>query len=111
MWRIKLTHEESHIQAAIIKELRSRGILVWSTPNDFIKDARSMGTAITMGLLPGASDLTIALPGRVVFMEVKTPTGRLSEAQVKFQEKVEALGHQYAVARSLQEAIDVLSLH
>ena len=105
-------HDESLLQAQIVKELRHRGIMVFMVGNDSpAGDAVKAGRMIALGLLPGVSDLIVVLQARCVFLELKTPTGRLSEAQVKFQEKVEALGHQYAVARSLQEAIDVLSLH
>ena len=60
----------------------------------------------TMGLRSGASDLVVVLPGRVMFVEVKTPTGKQSPAQVKFQQTVEALGHEYIVVRSVEETID-----
>jgi hypothetical protein len=71
-------------------------------------DAVKAGRMIALGLLPGVSDLIVVLPSRCIFLELKTPTGRLSEAQVRFREKIEALGHQYAVARTLDDALAIV---
>lgn len=105
-----MNHEESIIQKSIIQDLRHRGILVFSCPNEFVKDARSMGTAISLGLLPGVSDLVMVLPGKVVFLEVKTPTGTQSDKQIKFESKIKELGHSYFIVRSLQDVLNVLGL-
>ena len=56
---------------------------------------------IATGLKRGASDLIVLFPNRVVFCEVKTPTGVQSEAQKDFQEQVENLGFEYILVRSL----------
>lgn len=53
-----------------------------------------------LGAYKGFPDLTAVKDGRTVYVEVKTPTGRLSEAQVAFQREVEAHGGEYIVARS-----------
>jgi predicted Holliday junction resolvase-like endonuclease len=103
-----MNHEESLIQGQIVKELRHRGVLVMSFPNEFIKDARTMGTAITLGLLPGVSDLLVVLPGKLIFMEVKTATGVQSDKQKTFEKKVTELGYLYTVVRSLDEALKVV---
>ena len=100
---------ESKIQHEIVQALRHEGILVFSVPNDFVKDARSMGTAIAMGLWPGVSDLVAVLPGRVVFLEVKTETGRQSPKQIKFQEAIERLGFDYFVVRSISDAFKAIN--
>ena len=56
---------------------------------------------IATGLKSGASDLIVLFPNRVIFCEVKTPTGTQSEAQKDFQEQVENLGFEYILVRSL----------
>ena len=55
-----------------------------------------------LGTYPGISDLTCIKDGRVVWLEVKTPSGRQSEGQVKFQQKVEAAGGEYVLACSIE---------
>ena len=42
------------------------------------------GRYLTTGLPPGACDLLFIGGGHAVFIEVKTPAGRLSEAQTRF---------------------------
>ena len=53
-----------------------------------------------LGAYKGFPDLTAVKDGRTVYVEVKTPTGRQSEAQVAFQREVEERGCEYIVARS-----------
>ena len=56
-----------------------------------------------MGMLPGASDLIIIGLEQVIFVEFKSPTGRLSKDQIAFKMKVESLGHTYLVIRYLSD--------
>jgi hypothetical protein len=63
----------------------------------------------SMGLRAGASDLLVVLKNKVIFLEVKTPTGRQSEAQKIFQKIVESLGHEYYIVRSVDEALKACS--
>lgn len=52
----------------------------------------------------GTSDLIVFLPGRTIFMEVKTEKGKMSESQVDFAEQITKLGYQYRIVRSVDEA-------
>lgn len=56
-----------------------------------------------MGVVKGVSDLVLVLPGKVVFIELKTDTGRQSTEQADFQGKCQARGHQYVIIRSFRE--------
>jgi hypothetical protein len=63
----------------------------------------------SIGVLGGVSDL-IVLHRAVsthkalhIYIEVKTPTGSQSPKQVAFQQRIEALGYEYYVVRTLQE--------
>lgn len=50
---------------------------------------------------PGAGDITGILPdGRRLEIECKSPTGKQSEKQRKFQEKIEQNGGVYLLVRS-----------
>ena len=58
---------------------------------------------------PGGSDLIGMFRGRSVFAEVKTPTGRLSPDQVRFQNLVTSKGGLYVVLRSVEDAQALLA--
>jgi hypothetical protein len=62
-----------------------------------------------MGHKVGSPDVWVLLPHRVVLaLEFKTPTGKQSEAQKRFEKNCLALGHKYYVIRSLDEFIKVI---
>ncbi len=47
---------------------------------------------------------------RILFVEVKAPKGKQSEAQKRFQEEVEALGCTYCLAYSLEDVQAALGM-
>jgi hypothetical protein len=59
-----------------------------------------------MGLRSGVSDLIILGNKTILFMEVKTDTGRQSKAQVLFQSIVEKFGFKYVVVRNVKDVVD-----
>jgi len=62
------------------------------------------------GLPPGFSDLFgVAAGGRAVFIEVKSPTGRLRPEQENFLRQMARMGACAGVARSVEEAEIILS--
>ena len=83
---------ENEIQSAIREYLRMRGWYV-------IRIQQGMGAH------RGLSDLIAVKDGRVVFAEIKTPRGRLSEYQERFREEIAAHGGEYAVLRSVEDAM------
>jgi len=60
-----------------------------------------------LGCHKGLSDLTAVKNGRVVWIEVKTLKGKLSEWQEKFRTEIEAHGGKYLVARKLDDVKDL----
>lgn len=58
----------------------------------------------------GAPDRICWHGGRVVAIEFKTPTGKLSEAQEDIRAKIESSGGVYAVIRSLEDFVKVFNL-
>lgn len=56
-----------------------------------------------LGSFRGAPDRIIHLKGRVVYVEIKTPTGKLSPYQESFQEQCQQDKIEYWVIRSLEE--------
>ena len=81
---------ENQIQSAIREYLQYNGWFV-------IRNQQSLGS------LKGLADLTAIRNGKVLWIEVKTPKGRLSEWQTKFKAEIEAHGGIYLEARSVED--------
>lgn len=59
----------------------------------------------SIGVCAGVSDMIFVNPvkGAVQFLELKTKTGRQSDYQKEFQSKVEALGYEYYIIRTIED--------
>jgi hypothetical protein len=66
---------------------------------------------VSMGVYPGFADLIVLSEGRVLFLEVKSETGRLRPAQEDFRDAVQAQGFAWALVRSLDDALAALADH
>jgi hypothetical protein len=100
--------KEADIQKQIVKYLRLSGQLVYSVPNELVGrlSPGAKNHFYSMGLTPGAADLLVLMPGgRVKILEVKTATGRQSDRQKEFERRCTALGHEYQIVRSLEDAV------
>jgi hypothetical protein len=74
-----------------------------SIPNDS-KDAKEQMRKKATGMKVGHSDFNIYLfGGKTLFFEVKTPIGRQSDHQKRFELEVNNLGFKYFIVRSLEE--------
>jgi hypothetical protein len=62
------------------------------------------GTRQHYGLTPGSADLVGCCDGRFIGLEVKTPKGRESDAQLRWAALVRAKGGFVATVRSAEEA-------
>ena len=82
--------KESDIQRAIKEYLQYRGWMVY-------KNHQSLGSH------RGLFDLTAVKDGRVVWIEVKKPKGKLSEHQVKFMAEITVHGGECMEARSIDD--------
>lgn len=78
--------------------------IIAAVPNGGFRNAKEAAIMKREGILAGFSDLIIIAEHNVLFLEVKTPDGRLSEKQKEFQRKVCALGFEYMVCRSFDES-------
>lgn len=92
---------EIEIQNAIRVALSEVGVVRRNNVGTFFTvDGRPIAVGI-----PGEPDLTLFLPqGKVLFIEVKTPTGRQSAKQKHFQKRFEQLGYTYMIMRSADDA-------
>lgn len=64
-----------------------------------------------MGVHAGFSDLLVISVGRVLFLEVKSATGRLSGPQAAFRNAVQGQGLPWALVRSLDDVVAALRAH
>lgn len=86
-----------------LKFHKPRGIL-FSIPNGGTRNKLEAMTMKATGLLAGASDLIVILPNsKLLFIEVKIDKGLQSEKQIDFENRVEKLGYDYFIVRSLDE--------
>jgi len=84
---------ESEVKAVIRDFLRWHG---WYVVNIFQ----------TLGCHPGIADLYAIKDGRHVWIEVKRPGGRQSDAQKEFQRQIESHGGMYVLARGIKDLLE-----
>ena len=106
-----MKHDESIIQANIVSALSLAGVYVFMIPNDAAgkTNMAKIMRLKSMGLRSGISDLVVISPAGVAhFLEVKTATGVLSPSQIRFAELCLKKGWKYEVARSVDEAMEII---
>lgn len=106
---------EADIQRAIVKLLRAvlpAGAVVHHAANEVASGGRAghvrQAILVGMGVHPGFADLVVLSQGRVLFLEVKTRTGKLRPAQEEFRDAVTAQGFAWALVRSVDDALNAL---
>lgn len=87
---------ENQIQSAIREYLQWKGWFV-------IRNQQSLGSH------KGLSDLTAIKSGQVLWIEVKTPSGRLSQYQEQFRTEIEGHGGRYLMAKSVEDIVQYLN--
>jgi hypothetical protein len=109
---------EADLQRAVVKALRfalPKGAIVHHCANEVTeadpRGARRQAILVGMGVYPGFADLMVLCDGRVLFLELKSPRGKLSPAQVAFRDSVQAQGLSWALVRSLDDALGALADH
>ena len=102
-----MKNEELNIQASIINYLRMQGVYVFSVPNGTnIKNIATRTLMKKSGLLSGVADIIILTKDKPWFIEIKTAKGWQSDNQKAFEAKVNELGFEYYVWRSIDDAVD-----
>lgn len=115
--RIAPNLSEADIQHQVRSYLAALGIDAIHVPNGthLAGDARARAMQSNAlkkaGVLPGMADLILfdRRVRRVGFIEVKSKTGKVSEAQERFAELAAKWGWPYAVVRSTDDARAALS--
>ena len=113
---------EDILQRQMVAKFRSHGAFVIMTDAvgpalKFISDPqRRMGFiswSKARGWEKGVPDLLIVWKGQVLFLELKTPTGkgRLSEEQKVWRQRIIDAGYEYACWKTLEECEEWISKH
>ena len=106
-------YSEHRLQKAVVqfmKRAAKPGAFCFACPNGMVSDHVSVARMKDAGLFPGVADLVVILPSKeAAFLELKTPTGRLQPSQKDFKTLCARYDLKYAIARSLDEAIEVLT--
>lgn len=109
--RRKPRHIEEDIQTACVNWFRLKypQYLIFAVANGGSRNPIEARNMKRSGVLAGVSDLIIIAKRLILFIEMKTPTGRQSEKQKQFQNRVECLGFRYILCHSLDEFISRVS--
>ena len=107
---------EADAQRAIVQALRvalPRDAIIHHCANE-VTEAGSRGQIrqsilVGMGVHAGFADLIVISGGRVLFLEVKSQTGRLRKLQEVFRDTVCAQGFGWALVRSVDDALGALA--
>jgi hypothetical protein len=121
-----MKHIEDDLQMACVQwfNLQYPNVVMFHIPNGGKRDAREGARFKAMGVMPGVADLFVMKrkeepssfnPERYIhiwhglFIELKSPKGKLTESQSDFAAASMANGYQYHICRSLDEFIKVVN--
>lgn len=109
---------EADLQRAVVRALRQilpHNAIVHHCANEVTepgpRGAKRQAILVGMGVHAGFADLMILCDGRVLFLELKAPKGRLRPSQEAFRDAVMAQGFGWALVRSLDDALTALADH
>lgn len=104
---------EHKIQTTLIQYLTINAkpeIFYFAIPNGGLRNIRVAQMMKAEGLRAGVADLCFMLPeGRCAWLELKAAKGQLSDQQHGFKTRCRELGHFWAMARSVDEALPHLA--
>ena len=103
-------HPEDEMHAAIWKALclvLAPTVVAWSTENR--RNGLLEGVRRRLrGMIAGVPDMVFHWQGGIAYVELKVPGGRPSEAQVRLQARLRAIGVPVAVCTSLDQVLAFL---
>ena len=102
--------EEHYLQVAIHRLLTLNNVFHFAVPNGGLRNIRVASALKAEGALSGVSDLILVLPNRIIFVELKNgKKGVQSDSQKYFQSKVQELGFEYLVWRSVEDCTEFIN--
>ena len=109
---------ETDLQRAVVQALRfalPRTAIIHHCANEVTepgpRGAKRQAILVGMGVHRGFADLMVISEGRVLFLELKAPRGRLRPEQEAFRDAVLAQGLSWSLVRSLDDALGALVDH
>lgn len=100
---------EKSIETSIIKFLQYRGVFVFKVENGGVYDQKRKTYRFNHNTrMAGIADIIGILHGRPLAIEVKSKTGRLSDAQMRFLQQWANEGGIAFVARSIEDVETIL---
>lgn len=105
-----MKHHEHTLQTACVRWFRYQypKYEIFAVPNGGSRDNKKEAKRLKdEGVLSGVSDLIIFSEKKVLLVEMKTPTGRQTQSQKAFQQKIEKLGYLYFICRSVEEFMNI----
>jgi hypothetical protein len=109
--RNKVTEQELHFQVADYLRLALPTQTVWHhSPNEGRRRPQYNKKLARLGLRAGWPDIEIVHKGRIIFIELKTPKGRVSPAQKQCHNDLMLAGAVVKICRSFQEVQDFLTM-
>jgi len=106
---MKVKVPERAVLSQIMQYLKLQGCLVYrmNTGASVFQNAEGPRRFVRFGIRGMADVLAFTRSGTVVWVEAKSSTGRQSDTQRVFQEEVEAFGHVYVLANSVDVVIEM----
>ena len=106
-----MTEQELHFQVADYLRLALPAQTVWHhSPNEGRRRPQYTKKLISLGLRAGWPDIEIVYKGRIIFIELKTRKGRVSEAQKQCHNDLMLAGAVVKICRSLEEVIQFVGM-
>ena len=107
-------YDEHAEQVKLVQRVRAfhPGLIIAATPNGGDRTASERVRLATEGVLAGMPDLCILRPSsgfHGLFIEMKTQTGVVSQAQRDLARRLNAEGYLCLVARSAEEAYQLIT--
>lgn len=104
--------EEEKLQIAIVEFLGwalPEPLRFWHTPNQRgTRKAWEVQLLKALGVKPGIGDILIGGWRTLIWIEVKTPTGTLSDAQKDWRDWCHLVGIPWFLCRSIDDVVDAL---
>ena len=107
---------EADLQRSVVQALRialPRTAIIDHCANEVTeagpRGAKRQAILVGMGVHAGFADLMVMCHGRVLFLELKAPKGRLRPDQEAFRDGVLAQGFGWALVRCLDDALCALA--
>ena len=107
---------EADLQRAVVQALRvalPRTAIIHHCANEVTESgprgAKRQAILVGMGVHAGFADMMVICDGRVLFLELKAPKGRLRPDQEAFRDTVCAQGFGWALVRSVDDALGALA--